>query len=80
LARQSDPARARARRWQNANGGWGETYKACVNKAPEGGPSAAAEPVECYGAGGSGVVQTAWALLGLMAARPDRPEEVLPSV
>ena len=62
---------------QNDNGGWGETYKACVNKLPQGGPEDAAEPAECYGGGGgSGVVQTAWAVLGLITARVCRPEEV----
>ena len=47
---------------QNPNGGWGESYLACVNKAypPDG----------CgqIGEDSSGVVQTAWALLGLLAA------------
>lgn len=47
---------------QNANGGWGESYVACVDKAyPSDGTGA-------YGEGQSGVVQTAWALLGLLAA------------
>jgi len=45
---------------QNPNGGWGESYLACVNKAyPE-------EGTGDYGEGGSGVVQTAWAMLGLI--------------
>ena len=48
---------------QNPNGGWGESYVACVNKE---------YPVDGtgpdMGEDGSGVVQTAWALLGLMAA------------
>ena len=47
---------------QNPNGGWGESYMACVNKAF---PADGTGP---YGEDGSGVVQTAWALLGLMAA------------
>ncbi|RYH23339.1 hypothetical protein EON65_17955 [archaeon] len=48
---------------QNANGGWGESYLACVNKAyPENGTG------EQLGTGGSGIVQTAWAMLTLMAA------------
>jgi len=47
---------------QNANGGWGESYVACVNKIyPHDGVGAG------FGEDGSGVVQTAWALLGLMA-------------
>jgi len=46
---------------QNPNGGWGETYYACVNKAY---PEHGAGP---YGRDGSGVVQTAWAILGLIA-------------
>jgi squalene/oxidosqualene cyclase-like protein len=47
---------------QNANGGWGEDFTSCYDKAyaPEG--------MERYGVGGSGVVNTAWALLALMAA------------
>lgn len=48
---------------QNANGGWGESYLACVNKSyPEEGTG------KDLGTGGSGVVQTAWALLALLAA------------
>eukprot|EP00981_Chlorochromonas_danica_P002874 scaffold572_cov163-Ochromonas_danica.AAC.4 len=50
---------------QNANGGWGESYLACVNKAyPAEGSGAQ------LGTEGSGVVQTAWAMLALMAADP----------
>jgi squalene/oxidosqualene cyclase-like protein len=48
---------------QNANGGWGENYLACVNKVyPADGAGAQ------LGDGGSGIVQTAWALLTLMKA------------
>jgi squalene/oxidosqualene cyclase-like protein len=47
---------------QNRNGGWGESYLACINKAY---PAEGAG--ELLGDGGSGVVQTAWALLGLLA-------------
>lgn len=48
---------------QNANGGWGESYLACVNKVyPYNGTG------DALGEDGSGVVQTAWALLGLLAA------------
>jgi cycloartenol synthase len=47
---------------QNTNGGWGESYLACINKAyPADGTG------QHLGDGGSGVVQTAWALLGLLA-------------
>ena len=69
---------------QNPNGGWGESYLACINKAypAEGtGPVSASLPLyfllfvnfciicvfQDQGEGGSGVVQTAWALLGLLA-------------
>ena len=48
---------------QNANGGWGENYLACVNKAyPKDGAG------KQLGDEGSGVVQTGWALLALMRA------------
>ena len=47
---------------QNANGGWGEDFTSCYDKAY------AAEGMARYGRGGSGVVNTAWALLALMAA------------
>lgn len=41
---------------QNANGGWGESYVACVNKEyPLDGTG------KGFGTGNSGVVQTAWA-------------------
>ncbi len=48
---------------QNANGGWGEDFTSCFDKdyAPEG--------MVAWGDGGSGVVNTAWALLALMEAR-----------
>jgi squalene/oxidosqualene cyclase-like protein len=46
---------------QNPNGGWGEGYVACVDKAyPSDGTGQ-------YGEDGSGVVQTAWAVLALLA-------------
>eukprot|EP00597_Dinobryon_sp_UTEXLB2267_P004200 CAMPEP_0170065056 /NCGR_PEP_ID=MMETSP0019_2-20121128/5292_1 /TAXON_ID=98059 /ORGANISM="Dinobryon sp., Strain UTEXLB2267" /LENGTH=828 /DNA_ID=CAMNT_0010271841 /DNA_START=1237 /DNA_END=3723 /DNA_ORIENTATION=- len=47
---------------QNPNGGWGESYLACVNK------DYPAEGAGEFGDEGSGVVQTAWALLALQAA------------
>jgi cycloartenol synthase len=46
---------------QNPNGGWGESYVACVDKAY---PFAGSGD---YGEDGSGVVQTSWALLALLA-------------
>ena len=52
---------------QNANGGWGEDFTSCYDKAY------AEEGMARYGEGGSGVVNTAWALLALMAAKsPDK--------
>jgi lanosterol synthase len=59
----SDPAIRRARRWlaarQRADGGWGESHLGCV-------------PGEYVEAETSSVVQTAWALLGLLEAHePD---------
>ena len=50
---------------QNPNGGWGESYVACVDKAyPYDGTGT-------YGEDSSGVVQTAWALLALLAGECD---------
>jgi len=46
---------------QRPNGGWGESYLSCVDKA-----YTEEEGTGQYGVEGSGVVQTAWALLGLM--------------
>ena len=48
---------------QRANGGWGEDFTSCYDKsyAPNG--------MEAYGVDGSGVVNTAWALLGLSCAK-----------
>ena len=51
---------------QNPNGGWGESYLACVNKSYP-----ADSTGNKFGQDGSGVVQTAWALLGLLAAAED---------
>jgi len=50
---------------QNPNGGWGEDFTSCYDKAY------AAKGMERYGKGGSGVVNTAWALLALMAAKTE---------
>jgi squalene cyclase len=47
---------------QNPNGGWGEGFSSSFDKAY------AAKGAGQLGDGGSGVVQTAWALLALMAA------------
>jgi len=48
---------------QNTNGGWGENYLACVNKVyPKDGTGVH------LGEGGSGVVQTAWAILTLISS------------
>jgi len=55
---------------QNANGGWGEDFTSCYDKAY------AAEGMKRYGNGGSGVVNTAWALLALMAAKSKEVEAV----
>lgn len=55
---------------QNENGGWGETYLACVNKDyPEDGAGE-------LGDDQSGIVQTAWALLALMAAECEDREAI----
>jgi squalene cyclase len=50
---------------QNPNGGWGEDFTSCYDKAY------AANGMQRYGEGGSGVVNTAWALLALMAGGCD---------
>mmetsp|Transcript_2478 Transcript_2478/g.5975 ORF Transcript_2478/g.5975 Transcript_2478/m.5975 type:complete len:892 (-) Transcript_2478:224-2899(-) len=52
---------------QNNNGGWGETYLSCVDKVYT--------QDSMFTSGESGVVQTAWALLGLMAAGVSEPKE-----
>jgi cycloartenol synthase len=48
---------------QRANGGWGEDFTSCYDK------EYAAEGMKAYGDEGSGIVNTAWALLALSAAR-----------
>jgi squalene cyclase len=50
---------------QNANGGWGEDFTSCYDKAY------AKDGMARFGSGGSGVVNTAWALLALLAASCD---------
>ena len=47
---------------QNANGGWGEDFTSCYDRAYS------RDGMAAYGDEGSGVVNTAWALLALMAA------------
>lgn len=47
---------------QRANGGWGEDFTSCYDK------DYAANGMEAYGDDGSGVVNTAWALMALSAA------------
>ena len=53
---------------QNANGGWGEDFTSCYNKAY------ARDGMARFGSGGSGVVNTAWAMLALLAANCDDDE------
>jgi len=71
---RSDPSILKAvafvLRSQNDNGGWGESYRSCVDKAYDG------KEESCFGTGSSGVVQTSWALLTLMAAEVSKPNEV----
>jgi squalene/oxidosqualene cyclase-like protein len=55
---------------QRANGGWGEDFTACFDKEyPKDG-------MKAYGDDGSGVVNTAWALMALAAAKYDDVEAV----
>ncbi|CBJ34051.1 Cycloartenol synthase [Ectocarpus siliculosus] len=54
---------------QNANGGWGESYLASVDKGwTETGVQSLQEEVSALGNGGSGVVHTGWAMLTLIAS------------
>ena len=55
---------------QLENGGWGEDFTSCYDK------SYAAEGAKLWGDEGSAVIQTAWALLGLMAADCPQTERV----
>ena len=55
---------------QRANGGWGEDFTSCFDKRY------AADGMRAYGDEGSGVVCTAWALLGLMAGQCSDKEAV----
>jgi len=52
---------------QNTDGGWGETYLSCVDKVYS--------QDSMFTHGSSGVVQTAWALLALMAAEVSSASE-----
>jgi len=55
---------------QRANGGWGEDFTSCYDKAY------ARNGMDAYGDNGSGVVNTAWALLALSAAQCDNTEAI----
>ncbi|GAX17250.1 cycloartenol synthase [Fistulifera solaris] len=55
---------------QRPNGGWGEDFTSCYDK------DYAANGMEVYGDDGSGVVNTAWALLALSAAECDDMEAI----
>jgi squalene cyclase len=50
-------------RQQRANGGWGEDFTSCYDK------DYAQEGMKAYGDDGSGVVNTAWALMALSIAK-----------
>jgi lanosterol synthase/cycloartenol synthase len=50
-------------RHQRPNGGWGEDFTSCYDK------DYAENGMAAYGDGGSGVVNTAWALMALAAAK-----------
>jgi squalene cyclase len=55
---------------QRPNGGWGEDFTACYDK------EYAKNGMEAYGDDGSGVVNTAWALLALAAAEHEDVKSV----
>jgi len=55
---------------QRENGGWGEDFTSCYDK------DYAKEGMASYGTEGSGVVNTAWALLALAAAKYDNVEAI----
>jgi squalene/oxidosqualene cyclase-like protein len=55
---------------QRANGGWGEDFTSCYDK------DYAQNGMDAYGDEGSGVVNTAWALLAISAAKCDNVEAV----
>ena len=55
---------------QRANGGWGEDFTSCYDK------DYAANGMQRYGDDGSGVVNTAWALMALSAAKCNNVEAI----
>ena len=55
---------------QRANGGWGEDFTSCYDK------DYAQNGMDAYGDEGSGVVNTAWALLALSLAECDDMEAI----
>lgn len=55
---------------QRANGGWGEDFTSCYDK------DYAKNGMDVYGDEGSGVVNTAWALLALSVAKCDNVEAI----
>lgn len=55
---------------QRANGGWGEDFTSCYDK------DYSANGMQSYGDDGSGVVNTAWALMALSAAKCNDVEAV----
>ena len=56
--------------YQRENGGWGEDFTSCYDK------DYANEGMEAYGDGGSGVINTAWALLALSCAECDNIDAI----
>ena len=50
---------------QRENGGWGEDFTSCYDK------DYAVNGMDCYGDEGSGVVNTAWALMALSEGKCD---------
>lgn len=55
---------------QRKNGGWGEDFTSCYDK------DYASKGMDAYGDEGSGVVNTAWALLALSAAKCDNKDVI----
>mmetsp|Transcript_24283 Transcript_24283/g.36687 ORF Transcript_24283/g.36687 Transcript_24283/m.36687 type:complete len:945 (+) Transcript_24283:51-2885(+) len=55
---------------QRKNGGWGEDFTSCYDK------DYASRGMDAYGDDGSGVVNTAWALLALSAAKCDNKDAI----
>jgi squalene cyclase len=63
FANRAHAARARRPAPTRLRAGWGEDFTSCYDK------DYARNGMERWGVGGSGVVNTAWALLALMAAK-----------